>query len=650
VSTINLGILAHVDAGKTSLTERLLYTAGVIDAIGRVDDGTTQTDSLALERQRGITIKSAVVSFTIDDATVNLIDTPGHPDFIAEVERVLGVLDGVLLVLSAVEGVQAQTRVLLRTLRRLKLPTLLFVNKIDRGGAQPECVLQDIAAKLSPTIVAMGSVRNAGNRDAAVVPFSVTDPSFAARLAERLADHDAALLAAFVHGTPLDGQHLRRELATQTRRALVHPVFFGSAVTGAGVGTLMAGIKELLPASGGTSDGPVAGIVFKVERGPDHERVAYLRLFSGRVHMRDRLRFASDDTRRTGRGSGRKVTALHVFERGLSVPTAAVAAGQIARVWGLGDVQVGDALGEPRAGQHAHHFAPPSLESAVVPRRRVDKPRLHAALTQLAEQDPLINLRQDDASQLFVSLYGEVQKEVIQATLADTFRIDVEFRDSTVICIERPIGTGAAVELLGESQNPFHATVGLRVEPTNQQTGVQVELEHDLAGIPLYIYGSADEFRRAMTDAAQDALQQGLFGWRVADCAVTVTHAGYVSPISTAADFRKLTPLVLRRALRQAGTEVCEPIHRYALEIPLDTVGVVVQALARLRALPTGQTPRGTSYLLEGDIPVARLPALQQQLPRLSRGEGALESTFDHYQPVQGTVPTRPLASHPRSR
>ena len=132
---LNLGIVAHVDAGKTSLTERLLFAAGVIDAIGRVDDGNTQTDTLALERQRGITIKSAVVSFAVDDLTVNLIDTPGHPDFIAEVERTLAVLDGAVLVISAVEGVQAQTRVLMRALRRLALPTLIFVNKIDRAGA-----------------------------------------------------------------------------------------------------------------------------------------------------------------------------------------------------------------------------------------------------------------------------------------------------------------------------------------------------------------------------------------------------------------------------------------------------------------------------------------------------------------------------------
>src|SRR5918995_7539720 len=142
VNTLNLGIVAHVDAGKTTLTERLLHAAGVIDEIGRVDDGSTQTDSLALEKQRGITIKAAVVSFDIDDVIVNLIDTPGHPDFIAEVERVLGVLDGAVLIVSAVEGVQSQTRLLMRALQRLRVPTLIFVNKIDRAGAQYEPVLR----------------------------------------------------------------------------------------------------------------------------------------------------------------------------------------------------------------------------------------------------------------------------------------------------------------------------------------------------------------------------------------------------------------------------------------------------------------------------------------------------------------------------
>src|SRR5919112_3069983 len=164
--TLNLGILAHVDAGKTTLTERLLFTAGAIDHVGTVDSGTTQTDKLDLERERGITIRAAVASFVVGDLAVNLVDTPGHPDFIAEVERVLGVLDGAILVVSAVEGVQPQTPLLFRALRRLHVPTLLFVNKVDRPGADPDAVLAAMARRLAPGIVPMGRVRDAGTPDA----------------------------------------------------------------------------------------------------------------------------------------------------------------------------------------------------------------------------------------------------------------------------------------------------------------------------------------------------------------------------------------------------------------------------------------------------------------------------------------------------
>jgi ribosomal protection tetracycline resistance protein len=479
VRTLNLGIVAHVDAGKTSLTERLLYGAGVIDEIGSVDHGSTQTDSLALERQRGITIKSAVVSFVIDDVTVNLIDTPGHPDFIAEVERVLSVLDGAVLVISAVEGVQAQTRVLMRTLQRMHIPTLIFVNKLDRGGAHYERVLRGISEKLTPDIVPMGSARGLGTRSPGFTPYGPDDAVFLARLVDVLAEHDDALLAAYVADeTAVSYCHLRSSLAAQARQGLVHPVFFGSAITGAGVESLTAGIAELLPAAEGDAGGPVSGTVFKVERGPAGEKIAYVRMFSGALRTRDRLHF--------GRDSEGKVTAISVFDRGSAVQRALVTAGQIGKLWGLGDIQIGDTLGVLPATPAHHYFAPPTLETVVVPRRPADKGALHVALAQLAEQDPLINLRQDDVRQeIFVSLYGEVQKEVVQATLADDFAIDVGFRETTTICIERPAGTGEAVERIGKAPNPFLAGVGLRIDQAALNSGVQFRLEIELGSLPL---------------------------------------------------------------------------------------------------------------------------------------------------------------------
>ena len=256
---LNLGILAHVDAGKTTLTERLLYRAGAIDRLGSVDAGTTQTDSLELERQRGITIRSAVASFPLADVHVNLIDTPGHPDFIAEVERVLGVLDGAVLVISAVEGVQPQTRILMRALQRLRIPTLVFVNKVDRAGANPDRVLQEISERLTPAIVPMGTVQEAGSRAAFVTLSDVNDETFVARLSELLAERNEAILAAYVQESGLPYDRLREELVKQARGAVVHPVFFGSAMTGAGVDLLSVGIAELLPASAGDPGGRPPG-------------------------------------------------------------------------------------------------------------------------------------------------------------------------------------------------------------------------------------------------------------------------------------------------------------------------------------------------------------------------------------------------------
>ena len=511
--TLNLGILAHVDAGKTTLTERLLYAAGVIDEIGSVDAGSTQTDTLSLERQRGITIKSAVVSFAIDDVTVNLIDTPGHPDFIAEVERVLSVLDGAVLVISAVEGVQAQTRILMRTLQRLGIPTLMFVNKIDRGGAATARTLQGIAEKLDPAIIAMGSVNSLGTRSASTTPYTAADTGFTSQLVDLVADHDDGLLAAYVHDeSTVSYQRLRAGLAVQTRRALLHPVFFGSAITGAGVAALTGGIRELLPAAEGDADGPVSGSVFKIERGPAGEKIAYVRMFSGRVRVRDTLRYADQEG---------KVTAIHVLDRGSAFQQPSVGAGQIGKLWGLGKIQIGDAIGLSRTNGARGQFGPPTLETVVVPTRPADRHALYVALAQLAEQDPLINLRQDDLRQeVYVSLYGEVQKEVIQATLADDYGIDVTFRETTTICIEQPTASGAAFEIIDTPTNPFLATVGLRIDPAPVDSGVAFRLEVELGSMPL-------SFFRAVEETVRETLREGLNGWQVLDCTITLTHSGY---------------------------------------------------------------------------------------------------------------------------
>ncbi len=645
--TLNLGILAHVDAGKTTLTERLLYVAGVIDRPGSVDAGTTQTDSLALERQRGITIKSAVTSFPIGDVTVNLIDTPGHPDFIAEVERVLSVLDGAVLVISAVEGIQPQTRILMRTLQRLRIPTLLFVNKIDRPGANTERVLRAISERLNLAIMSMGSTSALGTQDADFRPSGAGDAGFRARLAEVLAERDDGILAAYVQdaeGVPY--RRLREELAAQTTRALVHPVLFGSAITGAGIGPLMAGIAELLPGAAGDADGPVSGSVFKIERAISGQKIAYVRMLSGTVRTRDRLRF--------GVNLEDKVTSIAVFERGSAARRESVSAGEIGKLWGLDEVQIGDRIGQVGTNGTRHQFPPPTLESVVVARDSADRARLRVALGQIAEQDPLMNLRQDDNRQeTYVSLYGDVQKEVIQATLAKHFGIEVTFRETTMICIERPAGTGSAVEVLQADTHPFSATVGLRVEPAPIGSGVKFRLDVHPRDVPIYIYKTTGSFTEAVMQYVRDTLLEGLYGWQVTDCVVTMNECNYYigdgprkqvlsTPRTTAADFRKLTPLVLMRALKRAGTVVCEPVARVTLEIPTATMGAVLSILVQLGAAVDTPLVRGELSVLETRLPSAQVHSLQQQLPGLTSGEGVLESGFGGYQPVRGDIPFRP--------
>ncbi|MEO6503835.1 MAG: translation factor GTPase family protein [Jatrophihabitantaceae bacterium] len=636
---LNLGVVAHVDAGKTSLTERLLFSTGALNEIGSVDAGNTRTDSLALERERGITIRSAVASFEIEDVSVNLLDTPGHPDFIAEVERVLGVLDGAVLVVSAVEGVQPQTMVLMRALRRLRVPTLIFVNKIDRGGADRDRVLAGIADRLTPRIVAMGSVTGLGSRGACFRPYGAGDAAFTARLLDLLSSDDDALLAAYLQDeTAVTPDRLWGGLADRTRRGQVHPVFFGSAITGAGVAELLTGIARLLPASDGDVDGPLSGTVFKIERGRAGEKVAYARLFSGTLHVRDRLAL---------RGEREKVTGIGVFSSAGVAPRDRICAGEIGQLWGLASARIGDPIGVPAASDGSRQFAPPTLETVVAPVDPADKGVLHAALIQLAEQDPLIGLRQDDLrGEISVSLYGEVQKEVISATLAREYGVEVSFRETTVICIERLVGYGAAVEFIDGAPNPFLATVGLRVEPAPVGVGVCYRLEVELGSMPYALM-------RAIEETVHLTLRQGLYGWQVPDCVVVLTHTGYwprqshmhgafdKSMSSTAGDFRNLTPLVLMQALRRAGTRVCEPVHAFTLEVPTASYGAVLPVLGQLRAVPLAPDAHGRAYTLTGTIPAARVHELQQRLPGLTGGEGVLESAFSHYQLAEGT-PSRP--------
>ncbi|PPJ46731.1 GTP-binding protein [Rhizobium sp. KAs_5_22] len=624
---LNLGILAHVDAGKTSLTERLLFDTGAIAKLGSVDGGNTQTDSLELERQRGITIAAAVVSFRIGDLSVNLIDTPGHPDFIAEVERVLRMLDAAIVVVSAVEGVQAQTRVLVRALQRLCIPFLFFVNKIDRPGARCCELLTEFESKLGIRPLAMSSVRDAGGRHAVVTPVDLTgDPGLSA-ISEALSANDEALLYDYVLAPDrISGDRLRSALAAQVAGGLLHPAYCGIAMTGEGVTDLIGAIEHLLPSRTPDVAAPLSGNIFKIERGWGGEKIAYLNLTAGSLLERSQIELP---------GGVCKVTRIQVFDDGALKKQAEARAGQIVKVSGLSFARIGDQFGTVALRPFAPQFAAPTLETRILSGNPSENGELWTALQQLSEQDPLINLRTNaDASEMFLSLYGEVQKEVIQATLLRDFGVDAVFEESTVIHAERPIGVGEAIEVIFKEPNPFLATFGLRIEPSSEGSGNTFALEVDVGQMPASFY-------RAVEAAVSETLKAGLYGWPVIDCHVAVTALKHSSPSSTAVDFRSLTPLVLARALVAADTVVCEPFERFQVEVPLAVLPTLHVLLSK-----SGGAVRATEIdsgvaRLEGVIPSTKVQNIRQQLPGLSSGAGIMETVFDHHAALVGTPPMR---------
>ncbi|MGK9485962.1 GTP-binding protein [Bacillus tropicus] len=626
MTTINIGIVAHVDAGKTSLTERILYETNVIKEVGRVDSGSTQTDSMELERQRGITIKASVVSFFIDDIKVNVIDTPGHADFIAEVERSFRVLDSAILVISAVEGVQAQTKILMRTLQKLNIPTILFVNKIDRSGANTEKVVKHIKTILSNEAFPFYSVQNEGTKEARIIEYKSYDDCI-----ERLAPYNESLLESYVNNEIVTDIRLREELIKQIVQANVYPIFFGSAMTGIGVTELLENIPALLPANNSSPDEELSGVVFKIEREPSGEKIAYVRLFPGSLHIRKYV----DIQRNESLPHKEKIKKMCIFHNGDAIQISTVPSEEFCKVWGLNDIKIGDIIGERTDYIKDIHFAEPQMEAAIdaVPKERIHD--LYAALMELCEEDPLIQVWKDDVhNELYIRLFGEVQKEVIETTLFEKYNLQVTFSNTRVVCIEKPIGIGNSVEVMDEKANPFYATVGFKVERGELNSGITYTLGVELGSLPL-------AFHKAIEDTVFQTLKQGLYGWEVTDISVTLTHTGYASPVTTASDFRNLTPLVLMDALKKAETCVYEPVNEFELTIPEHAISTAMYKLAAISATFAEPIFNNDSYQLTGSLPVAKTENFKRMLHSFTEGEGVFTTKPAGFTKILAPFPTR---------
>ncbi|GAB6930303.1 TetM/TetW/TetO/TetS family tetracycline resistance ribosomal protection protein [Paenibacillus sp. JCM 10914] len=608
---VNIGVLAHVDAGKTTLTEQILYRAGILKQVGSVDQGNTTTDSLDMERRRGITIKAAAVSFMIGALKVNLIDTPGHADFISEVEHSLSVLDGVILVISAVEGVQAQTRVLMQTLKNQGIPTLLFLNKIDRIGADYDRVCTMIRRQLDEHICEIAIPSNEGTTSASV---RMADP-IEANWIDTLALHDEDLLQDYVQDIPINSNRLKDILHQQTKLAHVFPLFVGSAAKGVGVEPVIQALADLFPVQSVEvlTPLPLSGLVFKVVRQENGELSAYARIFAGSLHTREEIVVHAQD----GETSWLKVKQLHRLHLGRTVPAPVIEGGDIAIITST-VLKVGDVLGSPSEKIRVVRFHKPPLQVRVMTERDDVDMVLHQALSTLTIEDPFLQYHYDaGANEHMIHVFGRVQQEVLMETVQTLYGIEIQFSPPTVMCIEKVVAIGEATESINETQNPFHATVGLRVEPGAAGSGVEYRLEVELGSLPL-------SFHKAIKETVYENLQEGLYGWPVTDILITLTHTGYSSPVSTAGDFRSLTPLVFMKALDQARTEVYEPVNKLYFAMPESSLSKVMSRLSTLEGAFAEPQYRNGLVHLEGSIPVRTTDILQAEVHSLTSGEGIL--------------------------
>ena len=612
---INIGILAHVDAGKTTLTESLLYTSGAITELGSVDKGTTRTDTMALERQRGITIQAAVTSFDWKNYKINIVDTPGHMDFLAEVYRSLSVLDGAILVISAKDGVQAQTRVLFHALRKMKIPTIIFVNKIDQGGINLQSVYQNIREKLSDEIIVM--------QDVLFTPeVSLTDIADIEKWESVVGENDE-LLEKYIAGEPLEIQDLQREKCRRIQNSSLFPVYHGSAKNNIGTEKLIEVITETFTSGADNNQSELCGSVFKIEYTDQKKRLVYLRLYSGTLRLRDTILLAQKQKL--------KITEMRIPSNGEIVQADIACCGEIA-ILSNDTLKLNDILGNtellPRKAWEENPT--PLLRTTVEPQKPEQRELLLNALTEIADTDPLLHYYVDTIThEIILSFLGKVQLEVICSLLIERYHVNINVKEPTVIYLERPSKAANHTIHIEVPPNPFWASIGLSVTPLPMGSGVQYESKVSIG----YLNQS---FQNAVAEGVRHGLEQGLYGWEVTDCKICFEYGLYYSPVSTPADFRFLAPVVLEQALKKCGTQLLEPYLSFTLYAPQEYLSRAYNDAPKYCAEIESTQLKNDEVIFKGKIPACYIGEYRNDLNFYTNGRSVCLTELKGYQESLG--------------
>ena len=608
---INIGILAHVDAGKTTLTESLLYTSGAILELGSVDKGTTRTDTMFLERQRGITIQAAVTSFNWNDYKINIVDTPGHTDFITEVYRSLSVLDGAILVISAKDGVQAQTRILFHALQKMNIPTIIFINKIDQYGINLNNIYQNIKEKLSNDIIVMQNVTLTPEISIKnIIDLDEWDP---------VISKNDKLLKKYIAGEKLTIQELTQEEYRCVKKGSLFPIYHGSAKNNIGTQQLIEAISNLFCPEMNENDSELCGRVFKIEYTDHKQRLVYLRLYSGTLHLRDTI--ILPEKKKV------KLTEIYIPSNGEMVQTKTVCSGDIFIIPN-NTLRLNDIIGNEKLlpCNVWNDKTVPILRTRIEPIKIEEREKLLDALTEIADTDPLLRYCVDTIThEIVISFLGTVQLEVICSLLIEKYHINIRIEDPTVIYLEKPLQKADYTIHIEVPPNPFWASIGLSITPLPIGSGIQYESKVSLG----YLNQS---FQNAVREGINYGLEQGLYGWEVTDCKICFEYGVYYSPVSTPSDFRFLAPIVLEQTLKKAGTQLLEPYLSFILFTPQGYLSRAYNDAQKHCAIIETSQSKNDEIIFTGHIPVRCINEYRNTLTLYTNGQAVFLTELKGYQ------------------
>jgi elongation factor G len=661
-----IGVYAHIDAGKTTTSEAILYYTGRIHRAGSVDDGNTQLDWMAQERERGITITAAAATCTWRDRRINLIDTPGHIDFTAEVVRSIRIIDGAVIVLCGVRGVETQTETVWMHADRQQLPRIIFVNKLDRPEADFEGVIRAVRERLAPDAVVLqlpivrdGALLGIADllrsqalvwRDGADhpamedIPFDMQTQVAAARalLLDAVCELDDGLLEQRLAGNEPSLASLQRALRQSTISGELVPVLCGSSRQRIGVSPLLDAIVDYLPAPvdvppvSGTIPGsreaverpadlsaPVCASAFKIVTDPHVGHLTWVRVFSGRLHTGESVyNPRADVVERVSR-----IYRLHANRR---EQISDMAVSDVVALVGVGSAVTGDTLCDPDHPivLEGFRFPDPVIGVALMPSSADERDRMRSAVKRLCEEDPTLSSRFDaETGEHILSGMGELHLEIVVERLAREFGVRPAVSEPKVSYREtiRRVAQATGTYRQQSGGHGHFARVELRVEPLERGAGVVFVDEASSAELP-------GQFVRSTELGAREALGKGIIaGYPVTDVRVTLLGGRFHEVDSAKMDFRIAGSMAVRRAVRRARPALLEPIVEADLNVPGESLGAVMADLGRRRGNVHSLTIRGSARGVRAGVPLAEARGYATDLRSLTQGRGAFTLEFRQY-------------------